>query len=280
MSIAATSLLLGDDTPAPPLPPTTPIQTPIINPQPTPPVPTPSDPLKPAPGVYPGDMPRPVSPEFYGTAQDYQGPGTIDTKAQLDADPNKATVEGRLKGILNQDSELLQAARAGADRAYNSKGLLMSAGGAQAGQGAVIDKALQIATPDAKLYGDASLNNQLADIERQKGINTYSQEGALQTQRSKNDMQIQMMQSQAQMRIAEVENQWKDAMNIDALQTDQKKALMGVVAEIGTEFQGSLERIFRDPGITEKQPAIAALLQRYQAQITTAGNVVGIKLTW
>ena len=244
---------------------------------PAPPLP---DPSKPAPGVYPGDMPKPVSPEFYGTAQGYQDPDTIDTKSQLDADPKKATIEGRLPGILSQDSELLQAARAGADRAYNAKGLLMSAGGVQAGTGAVIDKALQIAAPDAKLYGDASLNNQLADIERKKGINTYGQEGALQTQRSKNDMQIQMMQSQAQMRIAEVENQWKDAMNIDALQTDQKKTLMGVIAEIGTEFQGSLERIFRDPGITEKQPAIAALLQRYQAQITTAGNVVGIKLTW
>jgi len=270
MSIAATSLLLQD-------PQGQPVQNPMQTPTPATPVP---DPSKPAPGVFPGDMPKAISPEFYGTAQGYQDPGTIDTKSQLDADPSKATVEGRLPGILNQDSELLQAARAGAERSYGGKGLLMSAGAVQTGQGAVIDKALQIATPDAKLYGDASLNNQLADIERKKSINTYGQEGALAKQRSSNDMQIQMMQSQANMRLSEVENQWKDAMNIDALQTDQKKALMGVVAEIGTEFQGSLERIFRDPGITEKQPAIAALLQRYQAQITTAGNVVGIKLTW
>jgi len=274
MSFASTGLLLlgengtGSTPPAP------------TQPQPTPAAPPLPDPSKPAPGVYTGDMPKPVSPEFYGTAQGYQAPGTIDPRSEFAPDPNKATVEGRTKGLLTQDNELLQAARAGADRAYNAKGLLMSAGGVQAGTGAVIDKALQIATPDAKLYGDAAMNNQLADIERKKGINTYGQEGALQTQRASNDMQIQMMQSQANMRLSEVENQWKDAMNIDALQTDQKKALMGVVAEIGTEFQGSLERIFRDPGITEKQPAIAALLQRYQAQITTAGNVVGIKLTW
>lgn len=69
------------------------------------------------------------------------------------------TVQGQLKGILKSGGPLMeQAATAGAQTA-NRRGLLNSSMGVQAGQAALYDKALPIASQDANTYGQSAQFN-------------------------------------------------------------------------------------------------------------------------
>jgi len=67
-------------------------------------------------------------------------------------DPSKQTVQGQLNGLLSQGSPLMTIAKTKAEQAMNGKGLLNSSMAVQAGQQAVIDSAMPIATQDASTY--------------------------------------------------------------------------------------------------------------------------------
>ena len=71
------------------------------------------------------------------------------------------TVQGQLHGILANESPLMQQARAKAMEGMQERGLVNSAMAQTAGQSAVIDKSLQIATPDAAAHLQASRDNQI-----------------------------------------------------------------------------------------------------------------------
>lgn len=60
------------------------------------------------------------------------------------------TVEGRLPGLIRSDNPLMQQARSRAMLAMNERGLINSSMAAQAAQDAVLERALQIAQPDAQ----------------------------------------------------------------------------------------------------------------------------------
>ena len=70
------------------------------------------------------------------------------------------TVSGQLDAILAKDSPLMQSAGAQGAQAANSKGLLNSTMGVQAGQQAVINAALPIAQQDASTFSQQRLTNQ------------------------------------------------------------------------------------------------------------------------
>ena len=94
------------------------------------------------------------------------------TKATVNAPTD--TVQGQLSGILDPNSVLMQRAGAQGLATANSRGLLNSSMGVQAGQAAMIDKALPIASQDASTYGNFNLTNTAAD-------NTAKQFNAQQT---------------------------------------------------------------------------------------------------
>lgn len=71
------------------------------------------------------------------------------------------TVQGQLQGILDSNSPLMAQARAKALENMQERGLVNSAMAETAGQAAVLDKSLQIATPDAATYAQAARDNQL-----------------------------------------------------------------------------------------------------------------------
>jgi hypothetical protein len=101
------------------------------------------------------------------TPQAYAPPPVMQAEYK-DLDPNLRTVQsnetvlGQLNGILSADSPLLQQARARAAENAQSRGLLNSTMGVQAGESAVLGKALEIATPDAATYAEAAKGNQNA----------------------------------------------------------------------------------------------------------------------
>lgn len=69
-------------------------------------------------------------------------------------------VQKQLEGIISGNSPLLQRARALAEEQVNARGLINSSMAAGAATGAVYDRALEIATPDAKTFAEAAKDNQ------------------------------------------------------------------------------------------------------------------------
>lgn len=95
------------------------------------------------------------------TGANYTGTGYDATKAaQTDWNVDKnQTVAGQLENVINKGSPLLDKAQADAAQTANGRGLLNSAMAAGAGTSALLDKALQIATPDANTYASSASTN-------------------------------------------------------------------------------------------------------------------------
>lgn len=90
------------------------------------------------------------------------------------------TVSGQLDKILSQDNPYVARARASAAGVANSRGLLNSTMGAQAGEAAAIDAALPIATQDANIYSQQRLTNQQAEnVAGQFGAAAANQAGVV-----------------------------------------------------------------------------------------------------
>jgi len=205
--------------------------------------------------------------------------------------PGLATVEGRVENLIRTDNPLTQAAAAAAERKYQAKGLLQSSGAVQAGVGAAMEQAVQIATPDAALYGglaqqrqrtdlEASVNNQLADIERKKFENNALITASLASQDISAKKDLQTLADTAAKERLQLENEWKDYLSQSQYDTAETQALMQSAGAMGQELTGSIERLLRDTNIVNKQDAIAALMTQYKAQLNTVAATAGITLEW
>ena len=85
------------------------------------------------------------------------------------------TVRGQVEGILSEGSPLLTRARTQAQEVANQRGLLNTSMAVQAGETAVIDKALDIARPDAQTYANAGLSAQEAGYQRDLSTQQFGQ---------------------------------------------------------------------------------------------------------
>ena len=95
-------------------------------------------------------------------------------------DAKTETIEGRLPGLLASNSPVLQQAQNRTAQQYNARGLLSSRSANQAGQEAVIAKAIEIAGPDAATYtktgmANQSENNQFARAAQQQAYTEKNQ---------------------------------------------------------------------------------------------------------
>jgi len=243
-------------------------------------------------------IPTPTTPIYDPKIPVYAQPETTATTTDLAKLPEDSsfvdeqnTVQGRMTGLLADNSDYMKLNVAGATKAANAKGLLNTSMATQSGQAAAIQSALPIAQQDASLFGDLAktsqkttqdslLNNQLAGIEYQKSLNNAAITGALTQQEQKGQAEIQKLADNAQMQRLEIDNQWKELINMDQMDAEESKALLSVSASLGTELTGGIERILRDPNISDKTSAIAALQTSYKTQLTTAAAIVNIKLDW
>jgi len=95
--------------------------------------------------------------------------------SQVTVDPNQ-TVAGQLATDMSVNSPLMQQAKAQSLDSMNGRGLINSSMAIGAGQGALYDKALQIATPDASTYANAATNNaQMANTNAQFNAGNQTQ---------------------------------------------------------------------------------------------------------
>lgn len=100
-------------------------------------------------------MINPTQPAAQAQATTYDA-----TTSQVN--PTTDTVSGQLKGLIDSDSPLMQQAQRRAMEKMNARGLLNSSLAVGAGQSAVMDAALPIATADAAAYNQTRLTNQTA----------------------------------------------------------------------------------------------------------------------
>lgn len=128
----------------------------------------------------PATPPIAVDPDFPGTAP----PGTTTPAPGAPTEPvvaapnpvlysveSNQTVQGQLDEILKKGNPLLDAAEARATKIANARGLVNSSMAAQAGQEAIVNAALPIASQDARTYATQALANQ--DVENKFNQMTY-----------------------------------------------------------------------------------------------------------
>lgn len=101
-------------------------------------------------GVDARGTPNTPAPVFNLKTGGLQGAGT------WTVDPATQTVQGQLQNLLSKDNPIMAQARTRALQAQNANGTLNSSMAAEAGESAVIGKGIEIATPDARMYGDAA----------------------------------------------------------------------------------------------------------------------------
>jgi len=112
-----------------------------------------------------------------------QGPTTRQVSAN-------ETVSGQMDKILASNSPLLQRAKTRAAQAANSRGLLNSSMGVQAGEEAVLTTAMPMAQQDAATFNKQGLTNQGAQNQFATAANKYGTDTAMNQQQFGNQFQL------------------------------------------------------------------------------------------
>ncbi len=138
----------------------------------------PPPPAAPTPTPYPRTPPLPARPLLEQSGNDPAlGAAPTYTPARYDiTNPAKETTYGQVQTLLDDDSPLLQRARARAYQQSNARGLLNTNLAVQSGEQAVYDTAYEIAKHDAPVYRQANVATQDAVNEQRKL--TQAEQGA------------------------------------------------------------------------------------------------------
>lgn len=200
--------------------------------------------------------------------------------AQVAIDPAKQTVAGQLDSVLSKDSPLLQRARSSAAGVANSRGLLNSTMGAQAGEAAVIDAAMPIATADANVYNSAEFANKGA-------TNTALQTGAAATNAAT------LTNTDAANRVALTRLDAQSQMALQGLRGDQATTLAQIeasykqlmqanssAASLFNESTSQIATILRDPSTSaaQKESAVSSVNALLQSSLAVAGAISNLDL--
>lgn len=149
------------------------------------------------------------------TAVPAQSTVTNATAATRDLDQNEL-ISNQVKGLIQQDSPLMQQAATLAKQSANKSGLLNSSMAIQAGQNAVIGQALPMAQHQANAVTNVLDKNQA----NQQTTNTFNADSAnknsIVNASEQNKVLSQMMDSQTKMQLADIEANYKTLMQADA----------------------------------------------------------------
>ncbi len=190
------------------------------------------------------------------------GANISDTTPQFSESKNflsdGAFVENRVTGLLeNPDNQLMQRAKAQGMAEAGARGLQNSTMGATIGQANMIDKALQIATPDATTQATADMNRQNATYASQQKQQDAQNQGSLAEQTAKINSALEAQRQglswdSTQQKAAIQGDLNKQGANIEAAKANQQAEL----ARDAREHQGLLEG-----AKAEQQANITAELQ-------------------
>ena len=203
---------------------------------------------------------------------------------------NKETVAGQLNDLLQQDSPVMQSAKAHADAASAQRGLLNSSIAVGSAQRAVIDAATPIATSDAQTYANSGLSAQQANqqtslagyqarLNSAQGAENFANTTAANSQNIAGNLQIADKNNAAQM----------ERLNAQ-IKSDETKNYASTLGPIAQQYQVALSDIMKIPDSQLGETADAATAQRnrmintayanYQQQVNTVASIFNVKVAW
>lgn len=177
------------------------------------------------------------------------------------------TVAGQAEGIIKKGSPLLTQVETGAKKAAASRGLLNTTMAVQAGEEAVLGKALEIAKPDAATYAAAGLSAQQAGQEAvttgYKGAISAELTGGQISQQKVADLEIAVQKAEA-------------AGELSAQEATQQRALNEFVADhdVGmqkTQIAADIQIKSADLAVEDRKAygdSANNIWQQYQIQYT------------
>lgn len=181
----------------------------------------------PAPIPSATTSPAPTPPTY--TATPAQATGYTATPYTV---PLQGTVQERVRGLVEEDSALMQQAKQRATQEMNSRGLINSSLAVGAGQQAVISQALPIAQQDAQTYANAATNTANQRNAASQFNTAARNQAALQNAQQANAVRannqqaaVQLintdMQSRTQVALANLDTQTRLALSTVDTQTRQ-----------------------------------------------------------
>lgn len=162
--------------------------------------------------------------------------------AGITLDPSK-TVAGGVEKLISQDSPLMQQAAARAAAKMNERGLLNSSQAVSAGQAAVLDAAVPIATADASSATQlaladkqAEMTKYTADLSSNTQLQMQAVDNAFKTAYQSADtnakMQLQQAHDAVSTTLAQIDANYHTLMQTSASASDVYKSTLAAIANI------------------------------------------------
>lgn len=139
--------------------------------------------------------------------------------AQINVTPDQ-TVQGQVKSIIDQNSPLMQQAETRSLQNMNTRGLINSSMAVGAGQAAVLDAAMPIASQDASTYAknasdNAAFTNQFAMANNAQGYD-ITKNKLQQEQKFGYDTALTTMQNDSAKELANITAQYRNLTQASA----------------------------------------------------------------
>jgi hypothetical protein len=204
--------------------------------------------------------------------------------------PPKATVEGRLSGLLASGSPYIETAKAGAQRQAHSRGLLNTTMAATAGEKAGIESALPIATQDAGYFQNLGLQKQQGEI--QKGL--YETQGDISSRLSKQQYEQERgltgIRQEHEMALKDADIEWNKVdlesrmqVEYDRMAQENKDKFNELANAISEDYMNDYIEIMLNPNFKTQEDRLAAinvLNENTRKRYEMAGVVSEVDLTW
>lgn len=202
------------------------------------------------------------------------------------------TVEGRIDNIVNKNSPIMQRAATRAKQAANSRGLLNTSMAVEAGQAAVLDAAMPIASQDAQTSFAAKQLNQNAGNRALELSGQTEAQSRLMKEKGEIDLQLQSADAQTRERLLERQGQINTELQV--LRGEQSQALAQLDNESRMLLQANqsaggvfastseaISNILAQPDINAgtKQQLIQHQLSLLQNGLSVIGRMSNLNLT-
>ena len=238
------------------------------------------NPLLPAPGenVLPNESsypsPEPVNKWGNGSL-DIKDNGVFYTPDQKEG----ATVAKNLEGLLASGSPYIEAARAGAQRQANSRGLLNSTMAATAGEKAGIESALPIAQQDAGFRQQQELATQQGNIQR--GL--YETQGNISERLANAGYDHETAMKELDMEWNRLDLDARMQVEYDKMDKDTADKFNATINSISEDYMNDYLDILTNPvfkNTGDRQAAINILTEHTRNRYDVAAAINGIDIEW
>ena len=239
---------------------------------------------QPLPGEPGYVAPAPEATGLINTPVAAQATAATPAVTPFEVKPNQ-TVASNVESIIAKDSPLLQQAYARSQARMNDRGLINSSQAISAGQSALYDAALPIATADAATYDRAATNTAqalntgaLQTAQLKTGVsqsNTAAQNTAI-LQKNENDVRVQLQNLQSNTQLTAVDKQVEAQKIISAADNQARDAIAHLQAD--TTLTATTRQIAANEILSLRDTATKTAMQEFQLQadlqkITADGTI-------